>query len=277
MTTKYAHSPEDIRHYDTEKVREEFLVQNIFTPGDINLTYTYNDRMIFGGVTPTTEALEIKLDKELGVEYFLQRRELGFINVGGKGKITIEGQTEEIEPHDGYYIGMGTKEILFESVDAQDPAKFYVVSTPAHKNYPNKKLAYKDAIAMPMGDQEHMNKRIIHKYIDASQMDTCQLQMGYTVLEPGNSWNTMPSHTHARRMETYLYLEFSQPEMRAIHFMGTPDETKHVFMNPEEAVISPSWSIHCGVGTGAYSFIWAMCGENQTYDDMDQVAMEDLK
>lgn len=277
MKTKYAHSPEDIAHYDTEKTREEFLAQGLFNEDEVNLVYTYNDRMIFGGVVPVNESLEIKLNKQLGVSFFLERRELGFINIGGKGFVEIDGQKEEIEPHDGYYIGMGTKNVVFSSIDKENPAKFYVVSTPAHKKYPNKKLAYKDSIAMPMGDQEHMNKRVIHKYIDASIMDTCQLQMGYTVLDGGNSWNTMPCHTHARRMETYLYLEFAEPDTRVIHFMGKPDETKHIFMNPEEAVVSPSWSIHCGVGTGSYSFIWAMCGENQTYDDMDQVKMQDLK
>lgn len=277
IVTKYAHSPEDIAHYDTDKIREEFLAQGLFKENEINLVYTYNDRMIFGGVMPVDDSLEIKLDKQLGVSYFLERRELGFINIGGKGIVEIDGKKEEIEAHDGYYIGMGTKHVVFSSVNKEQPAKFYVVSTPAHKKYPDKKLAFKDAIAMKLGDQKHMNRRTIHKYIDASVMDTCQLQLGYTVLEDGNSWNTMPAHTHARRMETYLYLEFAEPDTRVIHFMGKPNETKHIFMNPEEAVVSPSWSIHCGVGTSAYSFIWAMCGENQTYDDMDQVEMKDLK
>ncbi|RWY85870.1 5-dehydro-4-deoxy-D-glucuronate isomerase [Pediococcus acidilactici] len=277
METNYSHSPKDIEHYSTEQLRDQFLVEKIFNPGDILLTYTYNDRMIFGGVTPTNSALEIKLDKDLGVDYFLQRRELGVINIGGEGSITIDGEKESMVQHDGYYIGMGTKEVIFESKDAQNPAKFYVVSTPAHKTYPNKKLPFADALAMPMGDQKHMNKRIIYKYIDASQMDTCQLQMGYTVLEPGSSWNTMPCHTHARRMETYMYLEFDEEDTRVFHYMGKPDESKHIVVNNEQAVINPSWSIHCGVGTTNYAFIWAMCGENQTYDDMDFVKMDQLK
>lgn len=277
MVTKYAHSPEDIDHYNTDQLRQEFLMDKIFTAGDIRLTYTYNDRMIFGGVTPVSQPLEIKLDKGLGVNYFLERRELGFINIGGKGSVTINGQKETINPHDGYYIGMGTEHVVFESSDEANPAKFYVVSTPAHKTYPNKKLAFKDALAMPMGDQEHMNKRTIYKYIDASVMDTCQLQMGYTVLEPGNSWNTMPAHTHARRMETYLYFEFGADDTRVSHFLGTPENTKHIWLEPEQAVVNPSYSIHCGVGTTNYSFIWAMCGENQTYDDMDAVEMHDLR
>ncbi|MCH5464022.1 5-dehydro-4-deoxy-D-glucuronate isomerase [Levilactobacillus tujiorum] len=277
MTTQYAHSPEDIDHYNTDQMREQFLMEKIFSPDDILLTYTYNDRMIFGGVTPVNGPLEIKLDKELGVNYFLERRELGFINIGGAGTVTIDGEESAIAPHDGFYIGMGTKHVVFNSIDPATPAKFYVVSTPAHKTYPNKKLVYKDAIAMPKGDQEHMNKRVIHKYIDASTMKTCQLQMGYTVLEPGNSWNTMPAHTHARRMETYLYCEFGSADTRVAHFMGTPDNTKHIWMKQDQAVVNPSYSIHCGVGTTNYAFIWAMCGENQTYDDMDQVAMNDLR
>lgn len=277
MVTRYAHSPKDIEHYNTDELRNEFLMEKLFNPGDILLTYTYNDRMIFGGVTPTTEPLEIKVDKQLGVDYFLQRRELGFFNIGGAGTVTIDGQKDNIVTHDGYYVGMGAKHVVFESDDAANPAKFYVVSTPAHKTYPTKKLPFANALAMPMGDQEHMNKRTIYKYIDASQMDTCQLQMGYTVLEPGNSWNTMPAHTHARRMETYMYFEFSDPDTRVFHFMGEPNASKHIVLEPEQAVVNPSWSIHCGVGTTNYAFIWAMCGENQTYDDMDQVGMHELR
>lgn len=219
METRYAHSPEDIRNYSTEQLRDQFLMEKIFVPGDVLLTYTYNDRMIFGGVTPTKETLEIKLDKDLGVEFFLQRRELGIINIGGKGYINIEGSKEEMVKHDGYYIGMGTKSVSFESEDANNPANFYVVSTPAHKTYPNKKLPFANALAKPMGDQKHMNKRTIYKYIDASQMDTCQLQMGYTVLDEGSSWNTMPAHTHARRMETYMYFEFAEDDTRVFHYM----------------------------------------------------------
>lgn len=277
MKTNYTHSPKDIRYYSTEDLRNEFLIEKLFNPGDVLLTYTYNDRMIFGGVMPTEFPLEINLNKELGVEFFLQRRELGFINVGAKGKVIIDEQEDNIEPHDGYYIGKGTRSVRFESIDPKNPAKFYIVSTPAHKKYPNKKLVFKDAIAMPMGDQEHMNKRTIYKYIDASQMETCQLQMGYTVLEPGSSWNTMPCHTHERRMETYMYFEFGSEDTRVFHYLGEPNETKHIVMHSEQAVVNPSWSIHCGCGTTNYSFIWAMCGENQTYDDMDLVKMKDLR
>ena len=277
MVTRYAHSPEDIQHYDTSKLRHEFLMEKIFYPGDILLNYTYNDRMIFGGVIPTDEPLEIKLSTELGVDFFLQRRELGIINIGGAGAITIDGRKDAMSNQDGYYIGMGTQKVVFTSEDHDHPAKFYVVSTPAHKTYPNKKLPFATALAKPMGDQQHLNKRTIYKYIDASQMDTCQLQMGYTVLEPGSSWNTMPAHTHARRMETYMYFNFADPETRVFHFLGKPDETRHITLFNDQAVVNPSWSIPCGVGTTNYAFIWAMCGENQTYDDMDQVAMNELR
>lgn len=277
LVYKYAHSPEDIKHYDSEKMREEFLMEKIFEPGKILLTYTYNDRMIFGGVTPTDKPLEITLSKELGVNYFLERRELGVINIGGEGTIEIDGQKEDMVKQDGYYIGQGAKHVIFSSKDSSKPAKFYVVATPAHKYYPNKKLPFKDAISMKLGDQEHMNARTIYKYIDASQMDTCQLQMGYTVLEKGNGWNTMPAHTHARRMETYMYFDFENEDTRLFHIMGRPEETKHIVVKNEQAIANPSWSIHCGIGTTSYSFIWAMCGENQTYDDMDAIPMEDLK
>lgn len=277
LTYSYAHSPEDIKHWDTDKLRKEFLVTNLFTLGDINLTYTYNDRMIFGGVTPNAKPLEITLSKEIGVDYFLQRREMGVINIGGPGTISIDGEESEMVKQDGYYIGQGAKHVIFTSDDINKPAKFYVVSTPAHCHYPNKKLPFKNAIATPMGDQKHMNKRTIYKYIHASTVKTCQLQMGYTVLEPGSGWNTMPAHTHARRMETYMYFDFSDPDMKVFHIFGRPNETRHLVMNSEEAIANPSWSIHCGIGTGSYSFIWAMAGENLNYDDMDQIPMDELR
>ena len=252
------------------------MVEKVFEPGKINLTYTFNDRMILGGVMPTDKPLEIVLDKDLGVDYFLQRRELGIINLGGDGALEIDGQKEQMTKHDGFYIGKGNKHVVFTSANPKEPAKYYVVSTPAQKTYPNKKLLFKNALKKRLGDQEHMNKRTIYKYIDASQMDTCQLQMGYTVLDSGSGWNTMPAHTHARRMEAYLYCEFASPDTRVFHILGKPHETKEIVIRNEQAVINPSWSIHCGVGTANYAFIWAMAGENQTYDDMDTIPMEDL-
>ena len=274
--TYYTHSPLDIRHYSTEELRREFHVESIFTPGEIVLNYTHNDRQIFGGVTPTTEALEIVLNKSLGVTYFLERRELGVINIGGSGTIVIEGKEEPMKKQDGYYIGKGTKDIQFKSDDAENPAKFYVVSTPAHHKYPNVKISIDEITPMETGEEKTLNKRKIYQYIHPNVCESCQLQMGYTVLQPGSSWNTMPCHTHERRMETYLYFDM-EPTTKVFHFMGTPDETKHLVMGNEEAVISPSWSIHSGVGTSDYTFIWAMCGENITYDDMDFVDMKDLK
>ncbi|MCI1575104.1 MULTISPECIES: 5-dehydro-4-deoxy-D-glucuronate isomerase [Heyndrickxia] len=276
METRYTHSPEDIRHYTTEQLRKEFLVEKIFVPGEIMLTYTHNDRQIFGGVTPTNEPLEIRLSKELGVDYFLERRELGVINIGGPGSITIEDKKDPMKKQDGYYIGKGTKDVVFESDDPTNPAKFYVVSVPAHHKYPNVKISIDQITPRETGEDLSMNKRKIYQYIHPNICESCQLQMGYTVLEPGNAWNTMPSHTHERRMETYLYFDM-ESDTRVFHFMGKPDETKHLILSSEQAVISPSWSIHCGVATSNYTFIWAMCGENITYDDMDFVPMEELK
>lgn len=276
METRYTHSPEDIRHYSTEQLRKEFLVEKIFIPGKIQLTYTHNDRMIFGGVTPTDAPLEIILNKELGVDYFLERRELGIINIGGAGKIKIDGQVETMQKQDGFYIGKGTKEVIFTSDDAADPAKFYVVSTPAHHKYPNVKIGIEQITPRVTGEPLTLNQRQIFQYIHPNQCESCQLQMGYTILKPGSSWNTMPCHTHERRMETYLYFDMD-PDTRVVHLMGKPDETKHLFISNEQAAISPSWSIHSGVGTSDYTFIWAMCGENITYDDMDMIPMQELK
>lgn len=276
METRYTHSPEDIRHYSTEQLRKEFLVEKIFVPGKIQLTYTHNDRMIFGGVTPTDAPLEIILNKELGVDYFLERRELGIINIGGAGKIKIDGQVETMQKQDGFYIGKGTKEVIFTSENAADPAKFYVVSTPAHHKYPNVKIGIEQITPRVTGEPLTLNQRQIFQYIHPNQCESCQLQMGYTILKPGSSWNTMPCHTHERRMETYLYFDMD-PDTRVVHLMGKPDETKHLFISNEQAAISPSWSIHSGVGTSDYTFIWAMCGENITYDDMDMIPMQELK
>lgn len=277
METRYTHSPEDIRHYSTEQLRNEFLVEKVFVPGKISLTYTHNDRMIFGGVTPTTHPLEIKLDKELGVTYFLERRELGVINIGGLGFIEIDGEKEEMKKQDGYYIGKETEHVVFSSVDPENPAKFYISSVPAHHKYPNVKISIDQVKPMETGEGVTLNERKIYQYIHPNVCESCQLQMGYTILKPGSSWNTMPCHTHERRMEAYVYFDYANEDTRVFHMMGKPDETKHLVVDNEQAVISPSWSIHSGVGTSNYSFIWAMCGENITYTDMDMVSMDQLK
>lgn len=277
METRYTHSPEDIRHYSTEQLRNEFLVEKIFVPGTIQLTYTHNDRMIFGGVTPTDQPLEFQLSKELGVEYFLERRELGVINIGGAGTIEIDGTKEDMKKQDGYYIGKETKHVVFSSKDPNDPAKFYVSSVPAHHKYPNVKISIDQVKPMETGEGLTLNERKIYQYIHPNVCESCQLQMGYTILEPGSAWNTMPCHTHERRMEAYVYFDFANEDTKVFHMMGKPDETKHLVVVEEQAVISPSWSIHSGVGTSNYSFIWAMCGENITYTDMDMVPMDELK
>ena len=276
LETRYAASPREMERLNTTELREQYLVESIFIPGDILLTYTHNHRMIFGGVTPTTTPLEIVLSTELGVDYFLERRELGVINIGGSGSITIEGETFAMEKQDGFYIGKETKDIQFMSNDASHPAKFYVVSVPAHKKYPNVKISIDQITPRLAGEAKSMNDREIFQYIHPNVCESCQLQMGYTILKEGSSWNTMPSHTHERRMETYLYFDIPEGN-RVFHFMGQPQETRHLLVSNEQACISPSWSIHTGVATSNYSFIWSMCGENITYDDMDHVAMEDLR
>ena len=276
METRYAHSPKDIEHYSTEELRSEFLQQRIFVPGKVCLTYLHYDRQIFGGVTPEDKPLEIVLSKELGVDYFLERRELGIINIGGPGTIIIDGKEEEMKKQDGYYIGKETKQVIFKSNDLNNLAKFYVVSTPAHHKYPNVKIAIDNITPRVVGEGKTLNKRKIFQYIHPNICESCQLQMGYTILEEGSAWNTMPCHTHERRMETYLYFDMNE-DTKVFHLMGKPDETEHIVVGNEEAVISPSWSIHSGVGTSNYTFIWAMCGENITYDDMDMVSMDDLK
>ena len=274
--TYYATSPKHVEKTSTTELREDYLAEKIFEPGEIVLNYTHNDRQIFGGVTPTDSELEIVLNKSLGVDFFLQRRELGIINIGGPGSIIIDGEEEPMKKQDGYYIGMGTKDIRFKSDDANNPAKFYTVSVPAHKTYPTKKISIDDITPMKTGDPKTLNDRKIYQYLHPNILETCQLQMGYTVLSEGSAWNTMPTHTHERRMETYLYFDMEE-DTRVMHFMGEPSNTKHLVVANEQAIISPSWSIHSGVGTSDYTFIWSMCGENITYDDMDHVAMDELR
>lgn len=276
MKTLYTHSPADIRHYSTQQLRDEFLIERVFVPGEVSLTYTHNDRMIFGGVTPTDKPLSITLSKELGVDYFLERRELGVINIGGPGFITIEGKEEPMKKQDGYYIGKETKDISFRSQNADDPAKFYCVSVPAHKKYPNVRIDIDNITPRHLGESATLNERDIYQYIHPNVCESCQLQMGYTILVPGSGWNTMPAHTHERRMETYLYFDIPG-DAKVFHFLGKPDETKHVVTGNEQAITSPSWSVHTGVGTANYSFIWSMCGENITYDDMDTIPMDELR
>ncbi|MBT2758887.1 5-dehydro-4-deoxy-D-glucuronate isomerase [Mesobacillus foraminis] len=276
METRYAIHPEDMKKYTTDDLRREFLVETLFEAGQVHLTYTHNDRMIFGGVTPAEEELTITLDKQLGVDYFLERRELGIINIGGDGTVILDGTEYDMKARDGLYVSKGTKEVLFRSKDAGNPAKFYINSTPAHHVYPTVKIDINEIKPLEMGEPGTLNERKIYQYIHPNVCESCQLQMGLTMLSPGSVWNTMPCHTHERRMEVYLYFDM-EPETRVFHFMGKPDETRHLVMKNEQAAISPSWSIHTGTATSNYTFIWGMCGENITYTDMDHVKMEELR
>lgn len=276
MEIRNATNPKDFKHYTTETLRDEFLITGLFTADNVKMVYSHIDRIITGGAMPVNKKLTLEAGKELAATYFLERREMGVINIGGKGKITVDGTSYEMLPRDGLYIGMGNKEIVMESDDAADPAKFYISSCPAHKSYPIVKIDIAKAKKVPCGSAVDANKRVINQYIHPEVLDTCQLSMGLTMLEEGSVWNTMPCHTHDRRMEVYLYLDLGENDC-VFHMMGEPQETRHMIMHNEEAVISPSWSIHSGVGTKNYSFIWAMCGENQEFTDMDHIETKDLR
>ena len=276
MDIRHASNPCDAKHYTTERLRDEFLIETLFVADEITMTYSHIDRIIAGGIMPVSKGLSPKADKELGVDYFLERRELGVINIGGPGRITLDGTVYEMNPRDAIYVGMGSKELLFESTDKANPAKFYFNSCPAHKTYDTVKIDIAKAQKRKLGTPETANVRTINQIIHPDVCKTCQLTMGMTALEPGSVWNTMPSHTHGRRMEVYLYFDLPDDAV-VFHMMGEPDETRHIVMHNEQAVSSPSWSIHSGVGTSNYTFIWGMCGENQTFDDMDDIAMYDLK
>ena len=275
MEVRQAANSKDVKHYTTERLREEFHIANLFTKDNIRMVYSHIDRIITAGLMPVRQILKLEAGKELAADYFLQRREMGCINIGGKGIITVDGVEYEMNPRDGMYIGMGNKDITFKSCDENDPAKFYVSSCPAHASYPTVKIDITKARKVPCGSVEDCNKRVINQYIHPEVIKSCQLAMGLTQLEPGSNWNTMPCHTHDRRMEVYMYLDMGENDV-VFHMMGEPTETRHIIMHNEEAVISPSWSIHSGVGTRAYSFIWAMCGENQEFTDMDHIETKDL-
>ena len=276
MEIRCASNPKDVKHYTTERLREEFHIANLFTKDNMRMVYSHIDRIITAGFMPVLHDLKLEGGKELASEYFLERREMGCINIGGKGIITVDGTEYVMEPRDGIYIGKGNKDIIFKCVDPENPPKFYVSSCPAHKEYPTVKIDISKAKKVPCGSQTDANKRVINQYIHPEVMQSCQLAMGLTQLEEGSVWNTMPCHTHDRRMEVYLYLDMGEDDA-VFHMMGEPNETRHIIMHNEEAVISPSWSIHSGVGTKSYSFIWAMCGENQEFTDMDGIETKDLK
>ncbi|WP_177163979.1 5-dehydro-4-deoxy-D-glucuronate isomerase [uncultured Fusobacterium sp.] len=276
LDVRYANHPEDSKHYTTEELRKHYLIEKVFIEDEVNLVYSHVDRVIAGGITPVKKALKLEGCKELGSEYFLERRELGVINIGGDGKVVIDGVEYEVKSREGLYVGMGSKGLVFTSADEKNPAKFYINSSPAHKTYPTVMINLEKANKVHLGDLANSNKRTIYQYVHPAVCQSCQLVMGMTMLEPNNMWNTMPCHTHERRMEVYLYFDMTD-DNKVFHLMGEPNETRHIVMGNEQAVISPSWSIHSGVGTKNYTFIWGMAGENQTFTDMDHVAMDDLR
>lgn len=276
MKNRYASSPNEVKNMDTVSLREHFLIENLFEDNQVNFTLSHFDRYIVGGVKPVGQKVALPNPENLKAAYFLERREIGIINVGGKGIITADGVSFELDYKEALYLGKGTSEVLFESSDKNNPAKFYLNSAPAHHAYPSKKITRAQAEIVELGSMETANHRIINKLIVNSVVETCQVQMGMTELKAGSVWNTMPAHVHDRRMEVYFYFEI--PENQSVcHFMGEPQETRHLWMQNEQAVISPNWSIHSGAGTSNYTFIWGMAGENLDYGDMDVCKINDLK
>lgn len=277
MERRYASHPSQVKQFDTERLRQEFHIPKLFTPDALELVLTHEDRMIIGGAAPVNSDVKLETDlKELGVEYFLERRELGVINVGGPGSILVDGTAYDLERKDCLYVGMGSKEVIFRSKDAANPAKFYLNSAPAHKEFPTAKTTLAEAESGALGSIENSNERTIHRFIHENGIQSSQLVMGMTQLKSGSMWNTMPAHVHPRRMEAYMYFDLPEDAI-VIHLMGEPSETRHIVMRNEEAVISPSWSIHSGAGTNNYTFIWSMAGDNKKYGDMDAVSMKALK
>lgn len=273
---RYASHPEDVKRYDTNKLRSEFLIENVFIPDEISLVYSLFDRYIVGGAMPVNKSLKLESPDELKSEQFLHRREMGIINVGGEAIIEASGKEYRLGFKEAIYLGQGTKDVVFRSADQKKPSKLYINSAPAHQAYPIKIVTKAEAEVVVLGNPEASNHRTINKLLISSIIQTCQLQMGMTELQPGSVWNTMPVHTHNRRMEAYFYFEV--PEKQAVcHFMGDPDETRHIWMKSDQAVLSPSWSIHSAAGTSNYTFIWGMAGENLDYSDMDVRHPDTLK
>ncbi|QJW89162.1 5-dehydro-4-deoxy-D-glucuronate isomerase [Spirosoma taeanense] len=274
--SRYASSPNEVKGMTTDQLRQNFLIEKLFVPDQFSWTLTFFDRYLTGGVMPVSGPLALEAPEQLKATYFLERRELGMINVGGAGRVVADGVTYDLDYKEALYIGQGTQNVQFMSLDANTPAKFYLNSTPAHTNYPTRKVSRAEANKLEMGSPETANNRTINQMLINKVLPTCQLQMGMTELKTGSVWNTMPAHTHDRRMEVYFYFEV--PEGQAVcHFMGQPQETRHIWMQNEQAVISPNWSIHAGAGTSNYTFIWGMAGENLDYGDMDFCAISDLK
>lgn len=277
MDIRHSTNPADAKSYDTARLRQQYLIENLFVPGQVNMTYAHDDRLIIGGAMPTGEALAFEAADVLKTDYFLERREIGFIHIGG-GEAIVEagGERYALNKLDTLYVGRGTRELTVRSADASNPAKVYFTSATAHATYPTRKLAVQEAETQNLGSLESSNERTIHRLIHQNGIQSCQLMLGVTLFKPGSVWNTMPAHVHDRRMEAYLYFDMNE-NARVFHFMGEPHETRHIVIANEQAVISPAWSIHSGAGTSSYAFVWAMAGENYTFSDMDAVPMNALK
>jgi len=276
MKQRYHNSQKEVKGMNTSELREQFLIENLMKDGEMDFTYSHYDRIIVGGAVPTVKSLKLENYAMLKADYFLERRELGVINIGGEGSISVDGTSYSLSKKDCLYIGKGAKEIQFSSTSENEPAKFYILSAPAHKEYPTTLMKAADATPVVLGAAETSNHRTIHKYIYADGIQSCQLVMGLTSLSAGSVWNTMPAHTHDRRMEAYFYFDLAS-DQTLFHFMGEPQETRHILVHNEQATLSPPWSIHSGCGTSNYSFIWGMGGENQDYGDMDIIKITDLK
>ena len=276
LEKRYAEHPEDMKFFDTAKMRGRFHFDKVFVKDEISLCYTHVDRVVFGGAYPVAEKLTLKGGKDFGSEVFLDRLELGIICIANSGTVTADGKVYEMKKGDGLYIGKGTAEVVFASKDKDNAAKFYMASTPAHTTYPIVHIPIEKANPRKLGEAVTCNVRTIYQYVHPAVLQSCQLSMGMTILEEGSVWNTMPAHTHERRMEVYFYFDMKLGQV-VFHLHGQPEETRHLVMKNEEAVISPSWSVHSGAGTANYTFIWAMAGENQTFDDMDTIPTVELK
>ncbi|XID95834.1 5-dehydro-4-deoxy-D-glucuronate isomerase [Paenibacillaceae bacterium WGS1546] len=277
MEIRHSTNPADVKHYDTERLRRQYLVENLFEPDRINMVYAHDDRLILGGAVPVNESLALEAAETLKTDYFLERREIAFIHVGGgEAAVEADGERYSLGKLDTLYVGKGTRELKLSSANPADPAKIYFTSALAHATHPTRKATVQEANTLHLGSLESSNERTIHQIVHENGVQSCQLMLGVTLFKPGSVWNTMPAHLHDRRMEAYLYFDMN-PDARVFHFMGEPNETRHIVVANEQAVISPSWSIHSGAGTSSYAFVWAMAGENYTFKDMDAVAMDALK
>jgi 4-deoxy-L-threo-5-hexosulose-uronate ketol-isomerase len=276
MEMRYPSHPEQVKRMTTEELRNEFLLQGLFQADVLTLVYSHIDRVITGGAVPVNQSVKLEADaKEIAADYFLERREVVIINLGGDGEVVTDGTAHSMSKLDALYVGKGTQEVTLASADPNAPARYFVISAPAHAVHPTVKASNKEAQPVHLGDIANSNQRTIYKYVHPDGVKSCQLTVGITLLEPNNMWNTMPAHTHARRMEVYCYFDIKDNNI-VFHLMGEPNETRHLVMRNEDAVISPSWSIHAGMGTGNYAFIWAMAGENQAFNDMDAIGLEEL-